>query len=88
MSKFSLDVLQRCVYPFIKSDDPDVLLGGIFGDNVTLTRVSEDILVAVTALGTTSDRKLVRNVGTRVGEHVLVTKSIALKGIAILARCA
>ena len=88
MSKFSLDVLQRCVYPFIKSADPDVLLGGTFGDDVALTRVGEDILVAVTALGTGSGRKLVRTAGTRVGEHVLVTKGIALEGTAILACCA
>lgn len=88
MSKFSLDVLQWCVYPFIESADPDVLLGGTFGDDVALTRVGEDILIAVTALGTGSGRKLVRTAGTRVGEHVLVTKGIALEGTAILARCA
>ncbi len=46
MSKFSLDVLNRCVYPFLKSRDPDVLLGATFGEDVALTRVGDDILAS------------------------------------------
>jgi hypothetical protein len=46
MSKFSLDVLQRCVFPFTASDDPDVILGATFGEDVALTRVGGDILVS------------------------------------------
>jgi hydrogenase maturation factor len=46
MSKFSLDVLQRCVFPFTTSDDPDVILGATFGEDVALTRVGGDILVS------------------------------------------
>ena len=46
MSKFSLDVLQRCVFPFTTSDDPDVILGATFGEDVALTRVGGDILAS------------------------------------------
>ena len=46
MSKFSLDVLRRCVFPFTTSDDPDVILGATFGEDVALTRVGGDILVS------------------------------------------
>ncbi len=46
MSKFSLDVLNRCVYPLFKSDDPDVVLGAEFGEDVALTRVGGDILAS------------------------------------------
>lgn len=46
MSKFSLEVLQRCVFPFTRTDDPDVLLGATFGEDVALTRVGGDILVS------------------------------------------
>lgn len=46
MSKFSLDVLQRCVFPFTSSDDPDVILGAAFGEDVALTRIGGDILVS------------------------------------------
>ena len=46
MSKFSLDVLNRCVYPLLKSDDPDVLLGAEFGEDVALTKVGGDILAS------------------------------------------
>lgn len=46
MSKFSLEVLQRCVFPFASSDDPDVVLGATFGEDVSLTRVGGDILVS------------------------------------------
>ncbi|HPX96266.1 MAG TPA: AIR synthase family protein [Brevefilum fermentans] len=46
MSKFSLDVLNRCVFPLLKSDDPDVVLGAEFGEDVALTRVGGDILAS------------------------------------------
>jgi len=46
MSKFSLDVLQRRVFPFTKTKDPDVILGAVFGEDVALTRVGDDILVS------------------------------------------
>jgi hydrogenase expression/formation protein HypE len=170
MSKFSLEVLQKRVFPFARSNDPDVILGAAFGEDVALTRVGGDILashvdpivgaigeigwlavhvacndiaatgiaprwllllvlvphlkdeellggimsdanraaqevgasiigghtgysaglsrplVAVTALGTASGRKPVRTGGANVGDHVLVTKGIALEGTAILAQ--
>ncbi len=34
MSKFSLDVLQRHVFPFTEVSDPDVILGAAFGEDV------------------------------------------------------
>lgn len=46
MSKFSLDVLQRCVFPYTISDDPDVVLGAAFGEDVALTRIGSDILIS------------------------------------------
>lgn len=46
MSKFSLDVLNRCVYPYLKSSDPDVLSGAVFGEDVALTKVGGDLLVS------------------------------------------
>jgi len=46
MSKFSLDVLNRCVYPYLKSSDPDVVLGAVFGEDIALTRVGEDMLAS------------------------------------------
>jgi len=46
MSKFSLDVLQRRVFSFTKTKDPDVILGAVFGEDVALTRVGDDILVS------------------------------------------
>lgn len=169
MSKFSVDVLNRCVYPYFKSDDPDVLLGAVFGEDVALTRVGEQLLashidpivgavqdigwlaihvafndiatcgarprwilllvlvpeqedeklleeiirdtaraldelgvtiigghtgysanlsrplVAVTAMGTIADREPILTKGAQVGDHILVTKGIALEGTAILA---
>ena len=39
MSKFSLDVLQKCVFPFVKDSDQDVILGSAFGEDVALTRM-------------------------------------------------
>jgi hydrogenase expression/formation protein HypE len=46
MSKFSLDVLQRRVFPFARADDPDILLGAAFGEDVSLTRVGDEVLVS------------------------------------------
>ena len=46
MSKFSLDVLQKRVFPFMETDDPDVILGAVFGEDVALTRVGGDVLVS------------------------------------------
>jgi hydrogenase expression/formation protein HypE len=46
MSKFSLDVLQRRVFPFVNTDNADVVLGAAFGEDVALTQVGEDILVS------------------------------------------
>jgi len=46
MSKFSLDVLNRCVYPYVRVRDPDILLGSAFGEDVALTRVGGDVLVS------------------------------------------
>jgi len=170
MSKFSLDVLEKIVFPYTHSHDPDVILGAEFGEDVALTRIGNDVLVshvdpivgaidnigwlavhvacndiatsgapprwilllvlvptkddkdlleqimrdakraaeeigvsiigghtgyssglsrplvAVTALGTVSDRKPVRTSGALVGDRVLVTKGIALEGTAILAQ--
>lgn len=169
MSKFSLDVLKKRVYPYQGSEDPDVLLGSTFGEDVSLTRVGNDILathldpiigavdrigwlgvhiacndiatsgilprwiltlvivpdvsdeellgeimadidraakdlgvavigghsgyssgitrplVSVTALGTASSRPPVMTAGAQPGDHILVTKGIALEGTAILA---
>ena len=170
MSKFSLDVLQERVFPFVQADDPDIALGAAFGEDVAMTRIGDDILVshvdpivgaigdigwlavhvacndvaasgtpprwiqllvlvprmedvelleqimrdtsraakevgaaiigghtgysaglsrplvAVTAMGTASGRTPVRTSGARVGDHVLVTKGVALEGTAILAQ--
>ena len=170
MSKFSFDVLQKRVFPFVKDSDPDVILGSAFGEDVALTRVGDDILashvdpivgaigklgwlavhvacndiaasgiaprwilslvlvprqedeelleeimrdvgsaaqeintsvigghtgyssgisrplVSITALGTASGREPVKTGGARVGDHVLVTKGIALEGTSILAQ--
>jgi hydrogenase expression/formation protein HypE len=169
MSKFSLDVLKRCVYPYTKCNDPDVLMGSHFGEDVALTKVGSHVLashvdpivgavenigklavhiacndiatsgipprwilllvlvpspeyensierimrdahaaaeklnisiigghtgyssnvsrplVAVTALGNTSDFVPIRTSGAQVNDHVLITKGIALEGTAILA---
>ena len=169
MSKFSLNVLEKHVFPFVETNDPDVILGASFGEDVALTRVGGDILashvdpiigaidnigwlavhvacndvaasgvpprwilllllvpkqtdvelleqimhdvkraageigvsiigghtgyssglsrplVAVSALGTASDHRIVRTNGACVGDHVIVTKGVALEGTAILA---
>jgi hydrogenase expression/formation protein HypE len=157
------------VFPFVESNDPDVMLGAAFGEDVALIRVGGDILVshvdpivgaignigrlavhvacndiatggvaprwilllvliptsddedlleqimsdayravreigasiigghtgyspglsrpvvAATALGAASGRRLVRTGGAQAGDHVLVTKGIAIEGTAILA---
>ncbi len=169
MSKFSLDVLQKCVHPFISVIDKDVVMGSVFGEDVALTRIHEGLLVshvdpivgavkdigwlavhvacndiatsgarprwilllvlvpskddedllkqimhdasmaaseigvsiigghsgysanlsrplvAVTALGTITDRNPVCTKGANIGDHVFITKGIALEGTAILA---
>jgi hydrogenase expression/formation protein HypE len=46
LSKFSLGVLQRRVFPFVRATDPDIILGAAFGEDVALTRVGGDILVS------------------------------------------
>jgi hydrogenase maturation factor len=46
LSKFSLDVLQRRVFPFVRATDSDIILGAAFGEDVALTRVGGDILVS------------------------------------------
>jgi hydrogenase expression/formation protein HypE len=46
MSKFSLDVLQERVFPYTKAEDPDIVLGAAFGEDMALTRVGGDILVS------------------------------------------
>lgn len=39
MSKFSLDVLNKSVFPFLKTTDEDVILGATFGVDVALARL-------------------------------------------------
>lgn len=169
MSKFSLEVLNRIVFPYFHSEDPDILQGAVFGEDVALTRVGGDVLVshvdpivgavlnigwlavhvacndvattgappqwiqvlvlvpnqndealleeimrdvaqaaketgtsiigghtgysaalsrplvAVTALGTMQGRQPVLTKGAQPGDHILMTKGIALEGTAILA---
>ena len=169
MSKFSLDVLNKYVHPFIKTNDTDVILGSVFGEDVALTRIEDGMLVshvdpivgavkdigwlavhvacndvatsgasprwilllvlvphkedehlleeimcgagraadeigvsiigghtgyssnlsrplvAVTALGTLSNQNPVLTKGAHVGDHLFITKGIALEGTAILA---
>jgi len=46
VSKFSLEVLNRSVFPHFKSEDPDVILGASFGEDIALTRVGSDVLVS------------------------------------------
>ena len=46
MSKFSLNVLQKHIFPFVETNDPDVILGASFGEDVALTRVGGDILAS------------------------------------------
>ncbi len=46
MSKFSLEVLNTCVFPFVPTEDPDVVLGAAFGEDIALTRIHEGLLVS------------------------------------------
>ncbi len=46
MSKFSLDVLQQRVFPYVETLDPDIVLGAAFGEDVALTQVGGDTLVS------------------------------------------
>jgi hydrogenase expression/formation protein HypE len=46
MSKFSLDDLNKYVFPHFTCNDPDVILGAVFGEDVALTRVGDDVLVS------------------------------------------
>ena len=46
MSKFSLDVLKECVYPYRGCEDPDVVLGSSFGEDVSLTQVGDALLAS------------------------------------------
>jgi hydrogenase maturation factor len=157
------------VHPFIKTNDPDVILGSVFGEDVALTRIHSGLLVshidpivgavkdigwlavhvacndiatsgtsprwvlllvlvpdkgdeqileeimrdagraadeigvsiigghtgyssnlsrplvAVTAMGTMSNQKPILTKGAQVGDHIIITKGIALEGTAILA---
>lgn len=57
------------------------IIGGHSGYSSNLSRP----LVAVTALGVTFDQSPVCTRGARVGDHVFVTKGVALEGTAILA---
>ena len=169
MSKFSLDVLNKYIHPHIKSNDPDVILGPVFGEDVAITRISDGFLVShvdpivgavkdigwlavhvacndiatsgskprwililllvpnredealvgeimrdanraateigvsiigghtgysanlsrplvsITALGVLTDQAPIYTGGARVGDHIFITKGIALEGTAILA---
>lgn len=46
VSKFSLDVLNRRVFPFVGHGDSSVMLEATFGEDVALTRVGGDILAS------------------------------------------
>jgi len=48
MAKFSFEVMEQCVYPFTvkESEDPDVVLGSAFGEDVAVTRVGNDLLLS------------------------------------------
>jgi len=46
MSKFSLEVLERCVFPYIYVRDADIILSTQFGEDVSLTRIRDGILVS------------------------------------------
>lgn len=46
MSKFSLEVLNQYVYPHFETDDPDVIVGSTFGEDVALTRVGSQLLAS------------------------------------------
>jgi len=46
MSKFSLDVLEKRVFPFVADENNDIILGSSFGEDVALTKVGGDILAS------------------------------------------
>jgi len=46
MSKFSLDVLKRCVNSFVGAHCTDMILGSAFSEDEALTRVWGDIPVS------------------------------------------
>jgi hydrogenase expression/formation protein HypE len=46
MSKFSLAALKRCVFPYVQSENKDVVLGSAFGEDVALTRIGDDLLAS------------------------------------------
>lgn len=48
MSKFPFEILQECVYPYTKAkhQDPSVIMGSTFGEDVALTEVGGDILLS------------------------------------------
>ena len=58
------------------------IIGGHTGYSSGLSRS----LVAVTAMGTASGHKVVRTSGAQIGDHVLITKGVAIEGTAILAQ--
>ena len=46
MPKFSIEALQRSVYPHFHSKDPMVILGSTFGEDVALTKIGGDLLAS------------------------------------------
>jgi len=46
MSKFSLDVLKKRVFPYVAPQNGDIVLGSSFGEDVALTKVGNDILAS------------------------------------------
>lgn len=46
MSKFSLEILNQYVYPYFKTDDPDVIMGSTFGEDIALTRCGKGLLTS------------------------------------------
>jgi hydrogenase expression/formation protein HypE len=47
MSKFSLETLRECVFPFRGTETgSDVILGPSFGEDVAVTRIGEDLLLS------------------------------------------
>lgn len=46
MSKFSLEHLNKYVFQHFVCEDPDVILGSVFGEDVALTKIGDDVLVS------------------------------------------
>jgi hypothetical protein len=46
MSKFSLDILEKYVFPFTDTQDPDVILGAAFGEDIALSQIGGDLLIS------------------------------------------